>query len=398
MNWNDYKRAMDALPLSGDFQERTQELVRQQAQKEKERITMRKKAFARAMATAAAVALFTVSAYAASRWPSPSQVAQLHGDPALAQAFESGDAIKLNQTVETGDLAVTLAGLVSGEDLSSWNSQADQARTYAMIILESLNGTPLDADSFPLGEYTLTPLVAGFTPWSVNNWTLDADVSLLEQDGILYYLLDVQSIEMFADHTVYLAFYQGTVPSRDTFTMAENGTIAFAGDFEGPHALFTLPLDRSKADPAAVERFMDGSGFDRDWFTTVGPDDGMEYNVRETETEDGGHIEISPKSGEETSGKELNWLTVDEFAAYVDEELADMARQVKEGRLSQANCDREAKELAEQLEAVQNGCARAARLENGGMPVVLFPSAEALENAKNFSIQETEDGVSISIQ
>ena len=292
MNWNDYRKAVDALPFSDDFQERTEKLVRQSAQTEKECIVMKKRGIYRIAAAAAAVAVLTVSAYAASRWRSPAQVAEMHGDPVLAQAFESGDAVKLNQTVETGDLAVTLAGLVSGENLSRWSSQADQARTYAVMILESLNGTPLNTDDFPLGEYTLTPLVAGFTPWSVNSWTLDAGASLLEQDGVLYYLLDVRSIEMFADHTVYLAFYQGTVPGRDTFTMAENGTIAFAGDFEGPHALFTLPLDRSKADPAAVERFMDGSGFDRDWFTTVLPDDGRTYDVRETDTEDGKHIEI----------------------------------------------------------------------------------------------------------
>ena len=282
MNRDDYRRAVDALPFSADFQERTEELVRQQAQTEKECIFMKKKGFFRAVTIAAAVALFTVSAYAASRWLSPAQVADLHGDPALAQAFESEDAVKLNQTVETGDLAVTLAGLVTGENLSRWTSQADQARTYAVMILESLNGTPLNREDFPLGDYTLTPLVAGFTPWSVNNWTLGAGVSLLEQDGVLYYLLDVQSIEMFADHTVYLAFYRGTVPDRDTFTMAEDGTISFAENFEGPHAMFTLPLDQSKADPAAVEKFMDGSGFDRAWFTTVGPDDGTEYDVQKS--------------------------------------------------------------------------------------------------------------------
>lgn len=281
MNRDDYRRAVDALPFSADFQERTEKLVRQQAQTEKECIFMKKKGFIRAVTIAAAVALFTVSAYAASRWLSPAQVADLHGDPALAQAFESDDAVKLNQTAETGDLAVTLAGLVSGENLSRWTSQADQARTYAVMILESLNGTPLNRDDFPLIDYTLTPLVAGFTPWSVNSWTLNAGASLLEQDGVLYYLLDVQSIEMFADHTVYLAFYQGTVPNRDTFTMAEDGTISFAENFEGPHAMFTLPLDQSKADPAAVEQFMDDSGFDRAWFTTVEPDDGTEYDVQE---------------------------------------------------------------------------------------------------------------------
>ncbi len=271
MNWNDYRKAVDALPLSADFQERTEELVRRTAkiaELEKECISVKKKGFIKAVSIAAAVALLTISAYAASRWLSPAQVADMNGNAALAQAFESEDAIKLNQSVQTENFCVTLAGLVSGENLSELSDQADQARTYAVMILESLDGTPLNADDFPIVEYTLTPLVAGFTPWTVNNWTLNASVSLLERDGVLYYLLDTQNIEMFADHTVYMAFYQGRMPDQDIFTIAEDGTIAFAESFEGPQALFTLPLDESKADPAAVEQFMDESGFDREWFTS----------------------------------------------------------------------------------------------------------------------------------
>lgn len=273
MNWNDYRKAVDDIPLSADFQERTEELVRRSIQSEKECISMKKRGFYRILAVAAAVAMLTVSAYAASRWLSPAQVADMVGNPALSRAFEGENAVKMNQSVQTGDLSVTLAGMVSGKNLSDWTDEADQSRTYAVMILESLDGTALNVENFPLGQYTFTPLVAGFTPWSVNSWTLDTGVSLLEQDGVLYYLLDVQNLEMFADHTVYVAFYQGASPSLDYFVMAEDGTISFAEKFEGPRALFTLPLEQSKADPAAVEQFMDNSGFDRDWFTTVAPVD-----------------------------------------------------------------------------------------------------------------------------
>ena len=273
MNWGEYRKAMEALPFSDGFQERTEELVRRSIQSEKECISMKKRGFYRILAVAAAVAMLTVSAYAASRWLSPAQVADMVGNPALSRAFEGENAVKMNQSVQTGDLSVTLAGMVSGKNLSDWTDEADQSRTYAVMILESLDGTALNVENLPLGQYTFTPLVAGFTPWSVNSWTLDTGVSLLEQDGVLYYLLDVQNLEMFADHTVYVAFYQGASPSLDYFVMAEDGTISFAEKFEGPRALFTLPLEQSKADPAAVEQFMDNSGFDRDWFTTVAPVD-----------------------------------------------------------------------------------------------------------------------------
>ena len=100
----------------------------------------------------------------------------------------------------------------------------------------------------------------GYSPMAVNNWTLGAQANCIDRDGVVYYLLDTQSLEIFADHTVYLAFYQGFLPSRELFSMAEDGSIAFAEGITGPHALFTLPLDESKADPAAVDDFLESSG------------------------------------------------------------------------------------------------------------------------------------------
>ncbi len=269
MNWGDYRKAMDALPFSPDFQERTEKLLRLSAQNEaeKEPFAMKKKLFHKIAAAAAVLALLTASAYAAVKLLSPSQVAEFAQQPLLAEAFRSEDALVLNETVESGGYRMTLAGLVSGAVLDSWDQDVDRSRTYAVAALERLDGQPLDQQSVSLSDFILTPLVAGYTPWSVNNWTLDAAVCGIAQDGVFYFLLDVQTLEMFADHTVYLAFYEGGVPSREIFVMNGDGSIQFAGDFAGPHALFTLPLDAGKADPAAVEAFIADSGFDLDWFT-----------------------------------------------------------------------------------------------------------------------------------
>lgn len=228
---------------------------------------MKKRSFPRIAAIAAIIALLTVSAYAAAKLLHPGEVAEFAGAPLLAEAFKSGDGLVLNESVETGGMRVTLAGLVSGQGLADWSADVDKGRTYAVVALEDLGGQPLEQQSFPFTDYTLTPLVAGFTPWSVNNWSLDAFAQGLAQDGVYYYLLDTQNLEIFADHTVYLAFYQGTLPSQEDFVMAEDGSISFAENLEGPHALFTLPLDAGKADPAAVEAFINNSGFDREWFT-----------------------------------------------------------------------------------------------------------------------------------
>ena len=83
------------------------------------------------------------------------------------------------------------------------------------------------------------------------------------QDGVYYYLLDTLDLNPFADHTVYLAFYEGSsIPSREQFTMGEDGSIAFREDVTGAHALFTLPLDESLADPEAAQDFIESTGFD----------------------------------------------------------------------------------------------------------------------------------------
>ena len=276
MNWNDYKKAVDGLPFDPDFQARTIELLRRQAREpsKKECMTMKRKTIQRCAAIAAAIALLTVSAYAAVTWLSPSQVADELGQTALAEAFESETAVFINQSVETGDYRVTLAGLVSGRGLSGWQQDLDQSRTYAVASVERLDGAALSADDLPPSSFILTPLVSGYTPWSLNNWTLDAGVSSMERDGVIYYLLDVENLEKFADHTVYLAFYEGGSPSQQSFTMAADGTIAFAEGYEGPRALFILPLDVGRADPDAVEKFIADSGFDREWF--VGQPSGAE--------------------------------------------------------------------------------------------------------------------------
>ena len=258
MDWNQYKSAMDAQSFDPDFQARTEALLRDRRQEilEKEHCTM--KEIRKFALLAAAVALLTMTAFAAVRWLTPSQVAEKLGTSLLAQAFESAEAELINESQETGDYRITLAGLVSGEGLTDWYQSADQARTYAVVSIERLDGEPVENTLD--NSWVPTPLVSGYTPWAVNLWTLDSGVSYFDQDGVLYYLVDTQSLEMFADRTVYLAVYQGTAPSREIFRMDEAGAIYFQDGLAAPHALFTLPLDAGKADPAAAQAFVESTG------------------------------------------------------------------------------------------------------------------------------------------
>lgn len=262
MNREKYRAAMDRLSFSEDFETRTIELLREKAQpaagKERENMK-RKKIFWRVAIAAAMAAALSVTAVAAVSWLTPSQVANRVNEPVLAKAFEGEDAISIDETVKTGDFTLNLAGLVTGKGLKQLEQNVDETRTYAVLSIQHTDGTPMSLDDVPFSTYTFTPLVSGYAPWTINMATLDAEVTLIEEDGSLYYLLDTKNLEMFADHTVYLAFFEGGgfVPSSDIFTMGEDGAISFADNYTGAHALFELPLDESKADPAAVTALME---------------------------------------------------------------------------------------------------------------------------------------------
>lgn len=298
MNQDDYRKAFDELSFSADFQERTADLLRTRARElEKERNDMTfGKTKKLAVLIAACAALLAVSVSAAYAWLPPAQVAEEHSQPLLAEAFSSPGAILLNETVESGDFAITLLGLVSGRNLDVLNPDLDAEHTYSVLALRRLDGEPIEQQTFDFMSYTMTPLAAGCSPAAVNSWTLDAGAGGMARDGVYYYLLDTRSVEMFADRTVYMAFYEGFVPSNEIFTVAEDGTIAFCDDFTGVQALFTLPLDAAKADPAAAEAFL--REYDMGWTNERTPIEDDGFLVERRETGAGEEITLRPKDDE----------------------------------------------------------------------------------------------------
>lgn len=266
MNREAYRKAFDAIPFSPDFQDRTTELLRDRLreQEKEEHIMHVGKTKKLAVLIAAAIALLAVSVSAVMLWMSPAQVAERLEDPVLAAAFDSEDAILLNEAAQVGDYTVTLAGMVSGQDLSKapaeYNGQLVSDRTYAVFTLIRTDGEPLKSLEELPADLSYSPLVSGYHVSAVNAWTLGATCQSFVQDGVAYYLFDTWNLEMFADHTVYFAIYEGSVPNLATFPMAEDGTISLADGVEG--TLFTLPLDESKADPTAAEAFVESTGLE----------------------------------------------------------------------------------------------------------------------------------------
>lgn len=252
MTQKEYRAAIDAVQLSEDFQERTIRRLEQETRKE---LPVMNKVRTILFAACLAAAL-VVSAAAAIHFLTPKEVAAFHGDETLSAAFAGEDAIILDQTAECGEYTFRLAGMVSGAGLSDFCQDVNAGRSYLVVSRARTDAAPIPEAT--IMDYTVTPLVAGFAPWHVNIWTLGGGASAFVRDGIVYYIYEFDSVEIFADHTVYLAIYEGAgIPSAEKFVQNEDGTISYNPDFTAPHAIFEVPLDPAKANPAAVDAFLE---------------------------------------------------------------------------------------------------------------------------------------------
>ncbi len=266
-----YRREMDALVFSHGFEERTRRLMAQAAGKEPVSMT-RRKIIKIIAAAAAAIMLLTGTAFAFSALLTPSQVAQQvdegKGSPDIAQAFESEDAVYINQTLTVGDYIFTLLGITSADRLDFINDLPEENRhSYIVLAAERADGVPFKPEDGLLDRagrenLSITPLVEGWAPHVVNAWSLDCSGHGLTVDGVRYYLFDYTNLELFADRTVYLAIYEGLAPSPDRIVMYDDGTIGFAPTYTGEGAMFTLPVDPSRADPEAAAALLEERGWD----------------------------------------------------------------------------------------------------------------------------------------
>ena len=235
-------------------------------EKAKETQTMKHKTFRSGAAAAAAIAILavgSVSAYAAYRYLTPSQVADESMDGgALAKAFESKDAVLVNETQKTAGYDITLMGLVSGKDLMPVATEdsldgISKERTYAVLAIAKEDGSPMpgmqDAD---YQIFCASALVKGKSFMDVNNGTLNAGAHAFEQDGVQYQILECDNLEIFANIGVYVGVVESFGQESHAFTMdKETGEHRVNESYDGMKALFTIPLDKSKADDAAAEKF-----------------------------------------------------------------------------------------------------------------------------------------------
>lgn len=275
----------------------------------------------RNLAAAAAITLCIVAAgggtvYGAYRYLTAGQVAKsVSENEKLAEAFESEDALQGGEVQESGAYTFRFLGLVSGTDLERIAVPVNQEelsdrKTYAAVAISRKDGSAMAEDSF-----CVSPLIGGVPFLVANNGTMGTTMTWFMQDGVLYELVECDDLEIFADRGVWLSVVETFGDESSAYTLNEDGTYTKNPEFEGVNALFRLPLDESKADRGAADRYLE------------------ELENRENQ---------SDSAAEETSDMEeqykrflasLKQLSADEFEDYYEEvpEHAVMAKPDEKG-------------------------------------------------------------------
>ncbi len=209
---------------------------------------------------AAIIVVLSVSVFAAISFLTPKDIVTRFQKYELAEVFSKDDTILDIPAQTSGDYTIELLGMTSGKNLDEIvDADIDKEHTYIVGAITKKDGAPMTDYS----GLIITPLVEGYEPWQINIFSLgDGSKHSFIYEGVEYFLIKCGSVEIFADKQVYIAAYEGLKPDRETFAFSKDGVISFNKSYTGAKALFEIPLDESKADPAAVKALLEKHGWD----------------------------------------------------------------------------------------------------------------------------------------
>ncbi len=237
-----------------------------QRAKEKKCMTNKRRRFS--VATVAMIFLLltaSIGVVAAVRYLTPDQVAESFSDELLSKAFQTEDAIVVNETQEAAGYRITLLGMVSGEGLSEyveWDEEGkiQNDKTYVVTAIENADGTPrpdVADDAYGEDPFYVSPYIKGLAMAEYNAHTLGGGYAEDVIDGIQYRIMECDNVEMFAERGLYLGVSDGSFHNADAFIMGEEtGVITRNSDYRGVNALFELPIPKERGDELAVEEYL----------------------------------------------------------------------------------------------------------------------------------------------
>lgn len=236
-----------------------QKIIRQIKEKDMDHRKVKRRIPAAALVAILVLALST-TAFAAWKLLTPTEVAEKTGNQQLAEAFNGEGALQINKTENARGYAITLLGLVSGKGLSGYSTDVDEEKTYAVVSIGHEDGSPMpDSTDEDYGQvpFFVSPLIKGLEPWKYNIATMGGGYCEFVNDGILYRLIECDSIEMFADRGLSLCVSDTAFYNTEAFNYDEStGEISPNTSYQGVNVLFDLPLDPAAANPAAAQKYI----------------------------------------------------------------------------------------------------------------------------------------------
>lgn len=248
-NKEKYKQAFSVLHAS-------EHISLEDIMSEKRSYRQRSKVVAAVVCTV--ILLGSGSVYAANHYLNPSQIVdEISADSTLSKVFADKDAITINETQTSNGYDITLLGLVSGEKLGVYvpdetKKEVSDKHSYAALAISKSDGSKMSNRNF-----CVSPLINGEAFTDVNAATLNVGLSWFDKDGVIYELIECDNLEIFADRGVYLSLVDDFGDEVAAFRMDEaTGKYHKVEDYAGTSALFTLPLDKDKADTVAADKFL----------------------------------------------------------------------------------------------------------------------------------------------
>lgn len=351
---------------------------------------MRKSSFRKSIVAAAVVCVVAVSsitAVAAYRYLKPAEIAEeMAENDALTKAFEGKDAVKIYETQKNDKYEVTLLGMVSGAGLElcmpdDSEESLQQDYTYVVMAVAHTDGTEVTQDD----QKCISPLIHGVDWMIANNGTMNTGLTSFIQDGVMYELIECDSLEKFAGRGVQIGVVDSFAEENQAFAMDESGKYQKKADYEGTNFLFDLPLDPAKGDEQAAEQYLKEL-----------EQDSEDESDADEDSDDGEEIDdIEDPELSEFIKLERHYRRKDDEAGFLKEyaEVIPGTRQVlkvdKEGYVhyevkDQSGDSSEGSFLAEEIQ-----------LEAGKQAIIGGGYGETLDSMRLDVITKTEDGTLI---
>ncbi len=289
---NQIKDSFDRLNPDQDERNEIFEKICLEASQTSEKITnMQRRSIKRTLNTVLVCILVLTGSsggvYAAMQWLSASQVAQETGDQKLAEEFGKHEYDIITEI--SGDYRIVYLGVVSGDNISSNLLEEDiyKDKTYVAVAIERTDGIPITNESDEIHNIIVSPFLQGEKPWQFNIFSMHGGATGIARNGIFYRIIEVDSLQIFANREVYLGVYQNGISYPDLYNYDEaTGDITRNSESTDLNCLFDIKLDPKKADDEAAIEYLKNAYAEQEGTDTSYVDDNNESDTKVEQSSD----------------------------------------------------------------------------------------------------------------